>query len=34
MIYLDNAATSKFKPKCMFDAMFCQLGDSANPGRT
>lgn len=33
MIYLDNAATSKFKPKCMFDAMFCQLGDSANPGR-
>ena len=33
MIYLDNAATSRFKPKCMFDAMFCQLGDSANPGR-
>lgn len=33
MIYLDNAATTKFKPKCMFDAMFCQLSDSANPGR-
>lgn len=33
MIYLDNAATSKFKPKCMFDAMFSQLSDSANPGR-
>lgn len=33
MIYLDNAATSKFKPRCMFDAMFCQLSDSANPGR-
>ncbi len=33
MIYLDNAATSKFKPRCMFDAMFCRLSDSANPGR-
>lgn len=33
MIYIDNAATSKFKPRCMFDAMFCQLSDSANPGR-
>lgn len=33
MIYLDNSATSKFKPKCMFDAMFSQLTDSANAGR-
>lgn len=33
MIYLDNAATTKFKPKCMFDAMFSELSDSANAGR-
>lgn len=33
MIYLDNAATSRFKPRCMFDEMFKQLSYSANPGR-
>ncbi|MEG2413619.1 MAG: aminotransferase class V-fold PLP-dependent enzyme [Clostridia bacterium] len=33
MIYLDNSATSRFKPQCMFDAMFQQLKTSSNPGR-
>lgn len=33
MIYLDNAATSKFKPRVMFDAMFAQLSNSSNSGR-
>lgn len=33
MIYLDNAATSRFKPRCMFDEMFKQLSCSSNPGR-
>lgn len=33
MIYLDNAATSRFKPGCMFDEMFRQLSCSSNPGR-
>lgn len=33
MIYLDNAATSRFKPRCMFDEMFKQLSYSSNPGR-
>ena len=33
MIYLDNAATSRFKPRRMFDEMFKQLSYSANPGR-
>lgn len=33
MIYLDNSATSRFKPSCMFDAMFAELACSANSGR-
>ncbi len=33
MIYLDNAATSRFKPRRMFDEMFSQLACSSNPGR-
>ena len=33
MIYLDNAATSRFKPRRMFDEMFNQLACSSNPGR-
>lgn len=33
MIYLDNAATSRFKPRAVFDAMFARLTNSANPGR-
>lgn len=33
MIYLDNAATSRFKPRSMFDEMFAQLAHSSNPGR-
>ena len=33
MIYLDNAATSRFKPRRMFDEMFKQLSYSANAGR-
>lgn len=33
MIYLDNAATSRFKPRVVFDAMFERLAQSANPGR-
>lgn len=33
MIYLDNAATSKFKPQSMIDAMNKELMNSANPGR-
>ena len=33
MIYLDNAATSRFKPRRMFDEIFKQLSYSSNPGR-
>ena len=33
MIYLDNAATSRFKPQCMFEAMMRECSESANPGR-
>ena len=33
MIYFDNAATSRFKPRVLFDAMFRRLNHSANPGR-
>ena len=33
MIYLDNAATSRFKPRRMFDEIFKHLSYSANPGR-
>jgi len=34
MVYLDNAATSRFKPKCVFDALFSDLRNSANSGRS
>lgn len=33
MIYLDNAATSRFKPQCMFEVMMRECSESANPGR-
>lgn len=33
MIYLDNAATSRFKPKCVFDALIFDVTHSANSGR-
>jgi selenocysteine lyase/cysteine desulfurase len=33
MIYLDNAATSKFKPESVIRAVLNQLKDGANPGR-
>ena len=34
MIYLDNAATGRFKPECVFAAMARQLRFAANPGRS
>lgn len=34
MIYLDNAATSRYKPSVMFDAMINQLSNSSNSGRS
>lgn len=34
MIYLDNAATSNFKPKSVYDAIFYDLSHSANSGRS
>ena len=35
MVYLDNAATGGFKPKCVFDAINAALKNlSANPGRS
>ena len=34
MIYLDNAATSKFKPKEVVKAVHGALLNSANPGRS
>ncbi len=34
MIYLDNAATSRFKPKCVTDALIFDLAHSANAGRS
>lgn len=34
MIYLDNAATSHFKPKAVFDAVLSELKDSSNSGRS
>lgn len=34
MIYLDNAATSYFKPKCVYDALFYDVKNSANSGRS
>lgn len=33
MIYLDNAATSRFKPKCALDALLFDVSHSANSGR-
>lgn len=33
MIYLDNAATSRFKPKCVLDALIFDVTHSANSGR-
>lgn len=33
MIYLDNAATSRFKPRCMTETMVKELNCSSNPGR-
>lgn len=33
MIYLDNSATTRFKPSCMFDAMVAELTNSSNSGR-
>lgn len=34
MVYLDNAATSHFKPKCVYDAIVGDLKHSANSGRS
>lgn len=34
MIYLDNSATSNFKPQCVFDAVFDDLKNSSNSGRS
>ena len=34
MIYFDNAATSRFKPKCVEKAIADSLKHSANPGRS
>lgn len=34
MIYFDNAATSRFKPKCMVNALKRELLNSANGGRS
>ena len=33
MIYLDNAATSRFKPKCALDALLFDVSHSANSGK-
>lgn len=33
MIYLDNAATSRYKPKCVIDALTYDIANSANAGR-
>ena len=34
MIYFDNSATSRYKPKKMLDEMIKELSDSANGGRS
>lgn len=34
MIYLDNSATTRFKPECVINAMVTQLKNSCNPGRS
>ncbi|MGN0771861.1 MAG: aminotransferase class V-fold PLP-dependent enzyme [Christensenellales bacterium] len=33
MIYLDNAATSRFKPRCVAETYVKELSNSSNPGR-
>lgn len=33
-VYLDNAATSHFKPKCVYDSLTYDLKNSANSGRS
>lgn len=33
MIYLDNAATDRYKPQCMFEALMRECSESSNPGR-
>lgn len=33
MIYFDNAATSRFKPKSVYDALIFDIAHSANAGR-
>lgn len=34
MVYLDNGATSQFKPKCVIDALLFDIAHSANGGRS
>ena len=34
MIYFDNAATTRFKPKCVIRALTNAVKRSANPGRS
>lgn len=34
MVYLDNAATSRYKPKCVLDALVYDITHSANSGRS
>lgn len=34
MVYLDNAATSHFKPQCVIDALLYDISRSANSGRS
>lgn len=34
MVYLDNAATSRYKPKCVLDALMYDITHSANSGRS
>ena len=34
MIYFDNAATGRFKPRSMYDVMLTCLHSAANPGRS
>lgn len=34
MIYFDNAATSRYKPQCVIDAIMREINRAANPGRS
>ena len=34
MIYLDNAATGRYKPQSVYEEMMKQLQNAANPGRS